>query len=81
MYPHEAIDAIYHEARSAVDNEISQVDDLFLLNAAKEGRLADEIELTSLLYEREDWEFWQQKQQEIEESKIEFKKDLLDHLN
>ena len=51
MLPHEAIDAIYQEARNAVDNEISQVDDLFLFQAAKEGRSADEIELTNLLYE------------------------------
>ena len=35
LMAHEAIDDIYDEGRQTVDLEIDQVDDLFLLHAAK----------------------------------------------
>lgn len=66
---YEIIDELYVEGRKAVDAEIDQVDDLFLRYAAKEGRGANEIELTNLLYDREKWETLATKQKEIEEAK------------
>ena len=65
----EIIDELYIEGRKAVDAEIDQVDDLFLRYAAKEGRGANEIELTNLLHDREKWETLATKQREIEEAK------------
>ena len=35
LFAHEVIDEVYQEGRAAVDKEIDQVDDLFLLDAAK----------------------------------------------
>ena len=38
---HEVIDELYQEGRDAVNAEINQVDDLFLMEAAKRGKSAD----------------------------------------
>ena len=35
VYPHQIIDEIYKENREAVNDEINQVDEMFLLEAAK----------------------------------------------
>ena len=48
--------------------------------AAKEGRSANEIELTNLLHDREKWEILHKKQLEIEAAKEEKKQDALDQL-
>ena len=55
-YAYETIDDIYNDSRNAVNDEIDQVDDLFLLDAAKSGALPNDIELTNLLYDRDVWE-------------------------
>ena len=49
MHAHEVIDQLYKEDRNAVNFEIDQVDDLFLLDAAKKGKRANEVELTNFL--------------------------------
>jgi len=50
---HEVIDGIYSEYRHAVDREINDVDDLFLHDLAREEKLAGEIELSNLLFEKD----------------------------
>ena len=55
-HAYETIDDIYNDSRNAVNDEIDQVDDLFLLDAAKSGALPNDIELTNLLYDRDVWE-------------------------
>lgn len=48
----EMVDQIYYEYRNGVDREIDEVDDIFLHDIAK-TRVADEVELTNLLFEKE----------------------------
>ena len=52
-HPHVAIDDIYAESRHAVQKELDEVDDLFLVKAAEEDKTADDLELTNLLFEKE----------------------------
>ena len=49
QHPHEIIDEIYSDVRNAVVNEISQVQSQFKV-AAKEGAIASELELISMLH-------------------------------
>lgn len=52
MAHHEIVDHIYSEYRLGVDREIHKVDNLFLTEISK-TRVADEIELSNLLFEKE----------------------------
>jgi hypothetical protein len=47
------VDEIYEENRAAVNHEIDEVNDLFLVNAAKENKDASEIELNDLMWEKD----------------------------
>lgn len=52
MNHHEMVDQIYDEYRYGVDREINEVDSLFLTDLSRD-RVAGEIELTNLLFEKE----------------------------
>ena len=62
LFMHEAIDELYLESRKAVDEEIDQVEDLIMENAVKQGKDADEIEITNLLH---DLAIWEKKQKQM----------------
>jgi len=47
------VDELYEENRAIVDKEIAEVDELFLLTAAKEDKNASEMELNHLMFEKE----------------------------
>ena len=49
----QAIDEIYSVVRKAVSNELAQIDDLFLEEAANQNKAAFELELTNLLFEKD----------------------------
>ena len=53
---HEVIDEIYYDVRQAVKHEVEQIDELFLAEAANENKAAHELELTNLLFEKEEAE-------------------------
>ena len=55
-YAHEVIDEIYDEVRVAVVQEIKQIDDLFLIEAANQNKTPGEMELTNLLCDKEEAE-------------------------
>ena len=52
----EAIDEIYSVVRKAVSNELAQIDELFLEEAANQNKAAFELELTNLLFEKDEAE-------------------------
>ena len=78
---HEAIDELYLESRKAVDEEIDQVEELIMENAVKQGKDADEIEITNLLHDLAIWEKKQKQMKEVETSKKQAKREMLDALN
>ena len=55
-FAHEIVDQIYEQNRAAVDQEIEEVDELFLVNAAKENKDASEIELNNLMRDKDEVE-------------------------
>ena len=52
----QAIDEIYSVVRKAVSNELAQIDELFLEEAANQNKAAFELELTNLLFEKDEAE-------------------------
>ena len=73
----DVIDELYQEGREAVNHEIDQVDDLFLMTAVKKGKKADQIELENLLHERDEWDKTAAIQRYITATKKDQKSELL----
>ena len=76
----EIIDEIYQDVREAVKNEVSQIDELFLAEAANQNKAPYEIELTNLLHEKEEAEKQLQKQREVKEFLERTKREFFDQV-